>query len=184
MRYLRLFDNFNSQSLGRIVLTGVSGSGKTTILNALSDRGYSTVNEAARTLIKDLKQNDPSKLPWNNRGEFQKLVEQKQITNFIENNNCFFDRGIVDEIVYNKAYGREVKKEFFDQCGKYRYDKVFLFPPFKEIYKSDEERVEDFEESSRLYPFFLESYKSLGYNPIIMINDSIENRINFLLQSI
>jgi predicted ATPase len=179
-----LFDNYNSKSIGRIVLTGVSGSGKTTILNTLSNRGYNIVDESARTIIKDLKQNDPSKLPWNNRGEFQKLVEQKQITNFIENNNCFFDRGIVDEIVYNKAYGREIKKDLLGQCVKYKYDKVFLFPPFKDIYTSDDERVEDFQESSRLYPLFIESYKSLGYSPIIMINDSVENRIDFLLQSI
>lgn len=181
MKYIKLFENFNN--IGRVVLTGVSGSGKTTLLNYLS-KDFKTIPEAARELIIDLKKSDPSKLPWNNRSEFQKLVEKKQVDNFLENDNCFFDRGIIDEVAYNLAYGRDISDTLKSQCVNYKYDKVFLFKPYPEIYANDAERVESFEESSRLFPFFVEAYKSYGYNPVLMINDSLEKRLEFILNNI
>ena len=181
MKHIKLFENFNN--IGRIVLTGVSGSGKTTLLDSLS-KEFKTVPEAARDLIIELKENDPSKLPWNNRSEFQKLVEKKQVDNFLSNNNCFFDRGIVDEIAYNLAYGRGVSSNLKNQCKNHKYDKVFLFQPYSKIYKQDDERVESFEESSRLFPFFVEAYKSFGYDPILMTNDTVQNRVKFVLDNL
>lgn len=181
MKRLRKFEDFNKQ-IGRVLLTGVSGSGKSTIISKLDELGYDVVEEPARRLIKKLKKDDPNKLPWNNRYEFQKLVEETNLLDFKYNDNSFFDRGIIDEVVYRNYYGLDIPKYLDDRCKIFKYDKVFLFPPFKEIYKKDNERIETFKKSSELYPFFLKILNHYKYKYYIVPKDTIENRIEYILK--
>lgn len=175
------FDNYH---IGRVLLTGAAGSGKTTIITELRKIGYDVVDEVARQLISYLQEHDKSKLPWNDRPAFQKLIEERQVSNFLSNKNAFFDRGMPDEIAYSKAYGSTASDWFIDNCKELKYDKVYLFPPYKEIFKNDSERKETFEESVRIYTFLEESYLALGYKPIYMINDSVENRLKFMFNTL
>lgn len=61
MKYIKLQEEFNN--IGRIVFTGVSGSGKTTTINEFKKLGYNIVKEISRDLISYLKINNPSLLP-------------------------------------------------------------------------------------------------------------------------
>ena len=76
---------------------------------------------------------------------------------------------------------RNIDKKLDTYCKEYRYDKIFLFPPYKEIYENDNERVESFEESKRLYQYFIDSYNHYNYSAIIVPLDNLENRIKFIL---
>ena len=56
--------------------------------------------------------------------------------------------------------------------------------PFEEIYKNDSERIETFEEASAIYDYIYDAYKMLGYEPIIVEKDTIENRVKFIINNI
>lgn len=58
----------------RFIMTGAPGSGKTSILHALRDRGYPVVSEAATDLI-SLEQSQGNDQPWNEPLFIEKIAE-------------------------------------------------------------------------------------------------------------
>lgn len=165
----------------RIVLTGPSGSGKSAVCNELEKLRHKVVEEPARTLILYFKKYRPEYLPWNNREKFQKSVEERTINDWLENTDGFFDRSLVDEIAFRKYYNMDTTKTY-EVCKTHRYDLVFMFPPWKEIYVNDEARVESFETSSDIYNHLVDAYKTTGYDVINVPKVSIKERVNFILE--
>lgn len=167
----------------RIVLTGPSGSGKTSICESLSNR-YNIVEEPARELIEYFKKFRPEYLPWKNRDLFQTAVEEKTINNWVENTDGIFDRSIIDEVAYSNYYNRDIPQKLIDDCNEYRYDKVFMFPPWKEIFINDSTRQESFEESSGVYNHLLKAYSDFNYSVIDVPKISMKERIKFILGNV
>jgi predicted ATPase len=58
----------------RFVITGAPGSGKTSIVHALRDRGYSVVSEAATEVI-SVEQSQGNEQPWNEPVFIQKIIQ-------------------------------------------------------------------------------------------------------------
>lgn len=166
----------------KIVLTGSPGTGKTSVCEKLNDMGYNVIEEPARSLIEYYKKKYPQYLPWNNREYFQKSVEKKSIDNY--NKNGFFDRSIVDEIGFRKYYNCNIPKELIYYCSKYRYDQIFIFRPWKEIFVNDNIRKENFEDCIKLDKYLYDGYKQFNYKLISVTKDSIDNRIDFILNKI
>ena len=176
------FSKFNeSKNIGKVVFTGVAGAGKTTILDEFEKIGYKVVDESARKLIKYYQENDQSKLPWNNRELFQSIVENDQLQKYLNNDNCIFDRCMVDEIAYRRYNGMEVSENLKETISTHRYDKVFIFPFWKDIYKQDSERTETPEEAEALFNYLMKGYTESGYNPIIVPTGPIEYRTEFII---
>jgi predicted ATPase len=74
---------------------------------------------------------------------------------------------------------------FFDEnCRQNKYTKVFLLPPWQEIYQSDEERYENFEQAKLIYNHLKETYENYGYELIEVPQGRLENRILFILEAI
>ena len=75
----------------------------------------------------------------------------------------FFDRGIPDVLAYMDYFDQEYGPEFIDALESHRYDSIFLLPMWQEIYTSDSERFESYEDgfgnssaaASNLYPIWL-----------------------------
>jgi len=61
---------------------------------------------------------------------------------------------------------------------------VFLTPPWQEIYKNDSARWEDFQKAEDIYFSLKEVYEDLGYNTRPLPLDTIEKRIEFVLNQI
>jgi predicted ATPase len=57
-------------------------------------------------------------------------------------------------------------------------------PPWKEIYISDNERLETFAEAERLHEHLMTSYKKYGYSPILVPKTTITERISFILNEL
>jgi predicted ATPase len=182
---IKKFENFTIENeIGRIVLTGAPGTGKSSVCEELERRGYKIIEEPARTLIEYLRKNDPKSLPSNDRNKFQELVEEKNVDNFLENKSGFFDRSLVDEIGFRSFYNRDIPDRLIEDCNKYRYDFVFIFPPWKEIFKNDSVRRETYQETSDLHHEIYKSYKSVGYSPIEMPKSDVNSRVDFILKKI
>lgn len=168
----------------RVVLTGTACTGKTSVTDELKRLGYHIIEEPARILIEHFQENDPSKLPWNNRHIFQKEVETMCIENHANNESGFFDRSLVDELGYRKHYGVDIPKEFYNKILEIRYDKVFFFPPWREIYKKDKVRVEDLDLAEAISKSIYEGYGIAKYDVIVMPKISVEERVKFILDNI
>jgi len=171
----------------RIVLTGGPGTGKSSIIDLLSEKGFNIIPEPARTLIEFYKKNSPHLLPKlskENRLLFQKAIEDMTIQNFHSNIEGFFDRSILDEIGYRNRYEIEINKELDYAAKTYRYNKVFIFPFWKEIYKTDDVRRETTEEAELIGKFLHTTYVSYGYTPIIVPKFTPEKRLEFILNNI
>ena len=106
------------------------------------------------------------------------------IENHANNESGFFDRSLVDELGYRKHYGVDIPKEFYNKILEIRYDKVFFFPPWREIYKKDKVRVEDFDLAEAISKSIYEGYGIAKYDVIVMPKISVEERVKFILDNI
>lgn len=74
---------------------------------------------------------------------------------------------------------------FFDvACKEYCYTKVFVLPPWEEIYESDEARYENYDQAKLIYTHLQETYSNYGYQLIVVPKGTVEERVNFILQNL
>ena len=64
------------------------------------------------------------------------------------------------------------------------YGKVFITPPWREIYKVDQERWETFEHVEEVHSDLMAAYRHFGYEPIEIPFGSVEERISFIEQTL
>jgi len=92
----------------------------------------------------------------------------------------FFDRGIHDILAYLR-YINKNNKYWENIILNYKYDTVFVFPPWKEIYKTDNERHEDFKESEEVNFAIIKLYKESNSDIVEIPKIGIEERVNFII---
>ena len=173
----------------RILFTGGPGTAKTTVINKLINKGRFCFEESSREIINDFKKKGIDQLFLSNPIRFSELLLKSRIQQFIEadkiNNKCvFFDRGIPDIIAYLNFKNTNYSNEFVAASNDYRYDKVFIFKPWKEIYMNDYERYESYEELVSINNHIEDCYLNLGYNLIEVPFDSAINRMKYILKQI
>jgi predicted ATPase len=177
----------------KYVFTGPPCSGKSSVFEKMKERyhAYHFIPEVARNAIKFFSDFESHKLPWVNREFFQNYVETIQLKNLVDigfktdpASPFIYDRGLVDEIPYREFFGMSQSKEIIELCKKHRYDKIFYFPVWEEIYIKDEERIEELHEAKLLDALFRKVYDSFNYELIEMPKVSIEERIEFVLNHI
>ncbi len=93
----------------------------------------------------------------------------------------FLDRGIPDILAYMDYIGDTYPQEFIDACKNTMYDQVFILAPWQEIFKSDSERYENFEQAIEIHDYLLNTYKTYGYDLVDVPFGSIEKRTDFIL---
>tara|TARA_B100000963_G_scaffold342501_1_gene343408 strand:+ start:115 stop:639 length:525 start_codon:yes stop_codon:yes gene_type:complete len=167
----------------RVVITGGPATGKTSLIKALKESGYSTFDEVARKVIKQQLTLNTNKVPWDDIIGFSKLVLAEQIKDFKSANSdlVFYDRGIPDIIGYITHKQKELFKGLKDSSQMNRYNQVFILPPWKDIYTTDNERRENFKESELIFNEIEKAYKLSGYHPVRVPLDSTYNRMTFIL---
>ncbi len=171
----------------RIIITGAPCTGKTSILQTLAAKGYSTFKEVAREIIKQELQKGSDILPWQNLNAFSKTVLPLQIENHqkaIQGLN-FYDRGIPDIAAYQQKSNQPIFDELQKAIEQHRYhEKVFITPPWKEIYHNDTERKESFEQAMKIHYHLEKIYLKHGYLLLEIPLLEKEERVEFILKSI
>lgn len=176
----------NGVSAQKIVITGGPGTGKTSIINTLQARGYNCFPEISRQVTLEAREQGIEQLFLSRPLLFsERLLEgrKKQFQDASEHTNqyVFLDRGIPDVLAYMDYIGDEYPPLFHKACEEYRYDKVFLLPPWKAIYKSDNERYESFEQSEEIYNYLKSAYTKHHYNLIEVPRDTVVKRTDFII---
>lgn len=184
----KLFDNeAELHNLNLYIVSGGPGAGKTTLLLALQELGYSHAPEAARQLIQEQVSAGGTALPWGDRGAYTQLMLQRSIDLYLQYTPTaqimFSDRGIPDTLCYSRLIGMIDSEAIESACRQYRYAPiVFLAPPWQEIYETDSERKQDFDEAVRTFALVSEIYRKLGYETIELPRLTPTERARFVLE--
>ncbi len=173
----------------KIVLIGGPGTGKSTVLKEFIKRGYQCMPEISREVTLKAQEDGIDQLFLEKPLLFSELLlkgREKQFTDaeLSDKQLIFFDRGIPDVHAYMNYLKTEYPETYVEKSLQYKYDKVFMLRPWKEIYEQDNERYESFEQAIELDKFLREAYEDLGYSIIDVPFGSVEYRCDFILNAL
>ena len=108
---------------------------------------------------------------------------KKQFFEASSKNNqfTFLDRGIPDVVAYMDYLGTNYPERFRDACKNHSYDHVFILAPWQQIYMSDNERYENFDQAVLIHDHLVNTYSQYGYELHDVPFNSIEKRTDFIL---
>jgi predicted ATPase len=169
------------------VITGGPGSGKTTLIEALKRLGYTTTVEAGRAIIQDQVAIGGRALPWSDPLLFAELMLSWDMRSYQMARKAagpvFFDRGVLDVLGYLRLVGIPAPAHMEAAARQFRYhSRVFVAPPWKEIFQQDRERKQDFSEAVRTYEA-MSIYTEFGYELVEIPRVSVEDRVRFVLDT-
>ncbi len=94
----------------------------------------------------------------------------------------FFDRGIPGLAGYLRRAGLPVPAHFERAVETFRYNRrVFVAPPWPDIYTQDRERKQTVEEAELVYRAIVTTYTEYGYELVTIPRASVEERARFVL---
>jgi predicted ATPase len=168
------------------VVTGGPGSGKTTLIEALEAAGFSRTAEAGRGVIQDQVAIGGNALPWRDPLAFaEQMLSWDMRSHHLarqQKGPVFFDRGVPDVIGYLRLLQRPIPAHMEKAAKIFRYHRrVFIAPPWKEIFKQDAERRQLFDEAERTYDAMVETYVRLSYELITLPCVPIAERLRFVI---
>jgi predicted ATPase len=168
------------------IVTGGPGMGKTAIIRALRELGYTTVPETGREIIRQQVAAGGHALPWDDRAAFAWRMFEQSVADYetyaSSPGPVFFDRGIADTIGYLELCGLPVPEAMLQVARTCRFNKkVLLTPPWKAIYEQDTERKQSFAEAVATYTCMISIYERLDYELIVLPEASVADRVNFVL---
>lgn len=171
------------------VLTGGPGSGKTALIEALQHSGHYCSVEAGRGVIQDQMQIDGCALPWKDHNLFAELMLAWDMRSYRmaqeHDGIVFFDRAVFDVLGYLRLSGFPVPQHMQKAAECFRYNRrVFIAPPWEQIFQQDRERKQDFAEAVRTYDAMVATYGQYGYELLELPRVSVEERKRFVLQNI
>lgn len=172
-----------------IIVTGGPGSGKTSLIDALSAAGYAHTTEAGRAILQDQQAIDGPALPHKSAELFAEMMLCWELRSYREveqsRGPVFFDRGVPDVIGYLRLMQLPVPRHVDRAARVFRYHpRVFIAPPWREIFVQDAERKQDFDEAVRTYQSLERTYREYGYELVELPCDSVDARVKFVLGSI
>jgi predicted ATPase len=177
------------KNLNLFVISGGPGAGKTTVLLELEKLGFQYAPEVARQIIQEQVRSGGAALPWSDRQAYTDLMLERSIESFKKHTPAakplFADRGIPDTLCYARFIGIGETSSIERACREYQYASlVFLAPPWKEIYHTDSERKQEFEEAERTYHSMAEVYRECGYQTIELPKLTAAARARFILDQV
>jgi predicted ATPase len=171
------------------VLTGGPGSGKTTLIEALKLAGFATSPEAGRGIIRHQSAIGGSALPWQDRALFAELMLSWELRSWQAAHDLpgpvFFDRGVPDTLGYCRLIDLPTPAHAKQAAAKFRYNsRVFIAPPWPDIFTQDSERKQTLDEAERTYCSLANVYTELGYELVRLPLAPVEARLRFVLAEV
>jgi len=168
-----------------VLLTGCSGGGKSTLLKALKERGFPTVEEPGRRIVSDELAGQGTALPWVDMKAFalravemakSDLQAAKHIDGIV-----FFDRGLIDAAVALARSGGQTMEETLGETQAY-WKRVFVVPPWRELFANDAERRHTFDDAVQEHLRIEEALDALGYIRIELPKVPVQERVEIVLK--
>ncbi len=171
------------------VLTGASGSGKSSILAALSSLRYPCVEEVGRQVVRGQLATGGDATPWQDHRKFMELLLAGYIRAFESvaerSRPVFFDRGIPECLGHANELSAIEQAPFVAAAADYRYHPVVFFTaPWPEIYVNDAERRHPYEQGVAGHQAELAAYRAAGYRLAEVPRGPVSARAQFILSRV
>jgi predicted ATPase len=170
-----------------VVISGCSGGGKSTLLAELQARGYHVVEEPGRRVVKRELENGGNALPWTDGAAFARRTIEVALSDREAVGEqpgwVFFDRGLIDASSALEHLTGEQALQLLSSQFRY-HRKVFLAPPWPEIYATDAERRHSFEAGLAEYERLEQVYPALGYEVIRLPKTTVTERAESVLAAL
>jgi len=170
-----------------VIISGCSGGGKSTLLAEFGLRGYAIVEEPGRRIVKEELKGAGSALPWVDEAAFARRAVAMAVSDRASaaapNDWVFFDRGLIDAAASLEYLTGEPALAELRLNHRY-HPRVFLTPPWAEIYMTDAERRHGFDAALAEYSRLLETYPALGYDVFVLPKMGVVERADFVLTTL
>jgi predicted ATPase len=170
-----------------VVISGCSGGGKSTLLAELSRRGHAIVQEPGRRIVQEELQANGSALPWRDGVAFaRRLVDVALADRLLAQTLSgwvFFDRGLIDAAVALQHLTGERAIVTLGQSHRFNR-RVFFAPPWREIYRIDQERRHGLDVAIAEYERLAHAYTALEYQILILPKATVADRADFVLSGL
>lgn len=166
-----------------VVLSGCSGGGKSTLLDELARRGCAVVAEPGRRIVAEELRTGGRALPWVDPAAFARRAVALSLEDRARagaDGWTVFDRGLIDAAAALEHLTGEPALERLGREHRY-HRRVFLTPPWPEIYVVDPERRHGFEAAVAEYDRLTAAYRSLDYEATILPKVSVTERADLVL---
>lgn len=170
------------------VLTGGPGAGKTSIIERLAARGFPTVAESGRDILRQQAAIGGNSVHWGDAVTYRELMLSRGMTDYERMlgetaGPVFFDRGVTELVGYCRLIGVPVADHVRRAAELYRYNAVvFVAPPWPEIYANDALRKQDMAEAVRSWELAVEVYQEFGYRTVEVPRLPVMERVAFVLK--
>ena len=168
------------------VFTGAACTGKTTLIEMLSEEGYRTIPESARPCFEREIAKGRTIAEIRQHGvDLQREIASVQVKNehqFQANETTFLDRAVPDSLTFFRIFGIDTN-EILPQCFYHHYASVFIFDrlPFQ---RNQPLGPEDAAHSEFLDEWLARDYTALGYRVLRVPVLSPQERLDFILQNL
>ncbi|MDR2326625.1 MAG: AAA family ATPase [Acidovorax sp.] len=171
-----------------VVISGCSGGGKSTLLAELERRGHAVVEEPGRRVVQAALRSGEATLPWIDMAGFLRRCIALALDDHAraarhQGSWVFFDRSLVDAVAALQALPGEALPPVPPLSSLY-HPRVFLTPPWPEIYVQDAERRHAMEAAQAEFERLQLAYPALGYEALLLPKLSVAERADWVLQSL
>ncbi|MEM9754476.1 MAG: AAA family ATPase [Pseudomonadota bacterium] len=164
-------------SVRRVLITGCSSGGKSTLVAELARRGQEIVREPGRRVVRAERRMGGTGLPWIDAERFGRLCLRIATADWegVRAGTAFFDRGVFDAAVNLGRMGFEAEATRY--LNQFPYDTtVILAPPWEALFAEDAERQNNFEDAVEEYVALAGALSQLGYTAHVLPEASVSDR--------
>jgi predicted ATPase len=175
---------FNGTHL-MVVVSGCSGAGKSSLLQEMARRGFRVQPEPGRQIVKEQLFIGGDGLPWENAVRFIEMCVSRAMyfynTAVPTDKPVLFDRSFLDNVKGFAKLGLPVPDSLTEALRRYRYaPRVFMTPPWQELFANDAERRHTFEDAEAEYAALLQWYAENGYETVPIPRGTVAERATFM----
>jgi len=171
-----------------VIISGCSGGGKSTLLAELQKRGHAVVEEPGRRIVQEQTRTGGQALPWLDTTAFLRRAIAMALDDHAHaprdgSQWVFFDRGLIDAAAALQALTGEPVLDTLGQQHRY-HSRVFLAPPWPDIYAQDTERRHDMDAALIEFERLQHAYPALGYAVSLLPKVGVAQRADFVLDTL